>query len=397
MRKLLTGLTIVVGMVLILMGLGLAGGGAYLLSLGGSWFYLPAGLAMAAIGGLLVARRALALWIALALLVVAAIWAFSEVGSDFWQLVPRLIAFLVIAMLVSAAAPLLRDKAGAAALGCKPAGVLAAVLAIGLVGFFAGMFRPHPTVVAQGDASPVVTPDAGQADGNDWSAYGRTTSGERFAQFDQINKNNVKDLTVAWTYRTGDLAVDGAEYQVTPLKVDDTVYLCTPLSKVMAVDATTGKEKWRFDPKAVVSQSTQGWKRCRGVGYADLDKLAATPAHRRAPARPGCRDRQAVRGLRHQRLCRPVHRHRPGPGRQRPGHLQRHLRPAGGRWRGHGRRPPQRQPQRQRAGRRGPRLRRGDRQDPVGLGRQARRHRRHPGRRRAVPAGNPELLGHRGL
>lgn len=284
MRKLLTGLTIVVGIVLALAGLGLAGGGAYLLSLGGSWFYLPAGLAMAAVGGLLVARRALALWIALGLLVVAAIWAVSEVGIDFWQLVPRLIAFLVIALVASAAAPLLRRTGGAPALACKPAGVLAAVFALGLVAFFAGMFRPHPTVVADGSVAPVVKPDAGQADGNDWSAYGRNTSGERFAQFDQINKNNVKDLKVAWTYRTGDLAVDGAEYQVTPLKIDDTVYLCTPLNKVMAVDATTGKEKWRFDPKAVVSPSTKGWKRCRGVGYADLDKLAAAPAP--APADP---------------------------------------------------------------------------------------------------------------
>ncbi|MFV5503103.1 hypothetical protein [Acinetobacter sp. 226] len=47
--------------------------------------------------------------------------------------------------------------------------------------------------------------------------------GDRFAQFTQINKDNVKDLKVAWTYRTGDLAIDGAEYQVTPIKVDDTM------------------------------------------------------------------------------------------------------------------------------------------------------------------------------
>ncbi|SEM18612.1 quinoprotein glucose dehydrogenase [Pseudoxanthomonas sp. GM95] len=287
MRKLLTGLTIVVGIALVLAGLGLAGGGAYLLSLGGSWFYLPAGLAMAAVGGLLVARRALALWIALGLLVVAAVWAFSEVGTDFWQLVPRLIAFIVIALLASAAAPLLRRKDGSPALGCKVAGVLAAVFAIGLAGFFTGMFRPHPTVVADAGAdAPVIQPDAGKADGNDWTAYGRNTSGDRFAQFDQINKANVKDLKVAWTYRTGDMAVDGAEYQVTPLKVDDTVYLCTPLSKVMAVDATTGKEKWRFDPKAVVSASTKGWKRCRGVGYADLDKLASATPVAADPAAP---------------------------------------------------------------------------------------------------------------
>ena len=77
-------------------------------------------------------------------------------------------------------------------------------------------------------------------------------------------------MKVAWTYHTGDLAIDGAEYQVTPLKVDDTVYLCTPLNKIIALDATTGSEKWKYDPKPKIFQSTKGWKRCRGVGYTDL-------------------------------------------------------------------------------------------------------------------------------
>jgi quinate dehydrogenase (quinone) len=281
------GLARAAGVVFAVLGVVLVLGGGRLAMLGGSWFYLLAGVALAAAGVQLARRRAGALWIALALLAAALLWALWEVGLDFWQLVPRLITFLVVALVAAAAAPLLRRRDGSAALGCKPAGALAVVLAIALVAFFANMFRPHPQVVADGSPAPVIQPDAGKDSGNDWPAWGRNTLGNRYAQFDQINKSNVKDLKVAWTYRTGDLAVDGAEYQVTPLKVEDTLYLCTPLSKVIALDATTGKEKWRFDPNPEITESVKGWKRCRGVGYADLDKLPAAGAGTdTAPATP---------------------------------------------------------------------------------------------------------------
>ena len=293
MQKFFLGLTRAFGVLLAVLGVALAAGGIWLAALGGSLFYLPAGVAMAAVGVQLFRRRASALWIALGLLVVAVAWALWEVGGDFWQLVPRLIAFLVVALVAAAAAPLLR-RGEAPALGCKPAALLSAVLAVAIVAFFAGMFRPHPTVVASGEPSPVIKPDAGQDGGDDWSAWGRNTRGERFAQFDQINKSNVKDLKVAWTYRTGELAIDGGEYQVTPLKVGNTMYLCTPRNQVIALDPTSGQERWRFDPKIRETESNEAWKRCRGVGYADLDAQAPagdTPPVADAAAPAVCRKR----------------------------------------------------------------------------------------------------------
>ena len=192
----------VVGGILALLGLGLAGGGAYLLTLGGSWFYLPAGLALVGVGYGLFKRRAFALPLALALLAVSGIWSFWEVGSDFWQLVPRLVTFIVVALVAAAGAPWLLKADGQAALRCKPAGGLAVVLALVVVGIFAGMFQPHPTVVADSDAAaPVLDAQAGAADGDDWTAYGRNTHGDRFGQFDQINKANVKD-PVSYTHLT---------------------------------------------------------------------------------------------------------------------------------------------------------------------------------------------------
>lgn len=259
MTNVLTWILRVLGAVVALLGLGLAAGGIKLLSLGGSWFYLAAGITMIAIGYFAIGRRSATLWTALGLLVASVAWAFWEVGADFWQLVPRTVTFLVIALGATLISPFLVGKSGRPALSGKLASVLSLVLAVAFVATIAGMFRPHPTVVAaNSDPAPVVDADAGKDSGDDWPAWGRNTGGNRFAQFEQINKSNVKDLQVAWTYRTGDLAVDGKEYQVTPLKIDDTVYLCTPSNIVIALEATTGNERWRFDPQAKLSESTKG-------------------------------------------------------------------------------------------------------------------------------------------
>jgi quinate dehydrogenase (quinone) len=55
----------------------------------------------------------------------------------------------------------------------------------------------------------------------------------------------------------------GAEDQNTPLQIGDTLYVCTPYSKVLALDVDSGKEKWRYDSKA----TAPNWQRCRGLGY----------------------------------------------------------------------------------------------------------------------------------
>lgn len=258
-----------IGGILVLLGGALAVGGLYLITLGGSFFYLPGGAAMAGVGYGLLKRRAFALPLAFGLLTVSGIWAFWEVGTDFWQLVPRLITFVVLALLATVFAPSLHKANGQPVLGKWFAGSLTLVLAVVLAAIFAGMFRPYPEVVAEGSSAQVLDAQAGQQHGNDWPAWGRNNRGDRYAQFDQINKGNVNKLQVAWTFRTGDLAVYGAEYQTTPLKIDDTVYLCTPLNKVFALDPVSGKQKWMFDPilKPGRGDSSAGWKRCRGVAY----------------------------------------------------------------------------------------------------------------------------------
>lgn len=266
----------IVGSLLILFGIGLALGGAYLVSLGGSFFYLVAGIAMAIIGLGVIKKRSYAFWISIGLLIFATLWALWEVGTDFWQLVPRIITFLVIAIVLSIFAPILHSKDNQPTLSKKISWSLAGLFTLVFFGFIAAMFKPHPTVEAKENSTPSINPTAGDSQGGDWSAWGRNNSGDRFAQFTQINKDNVKDLKVAWTYRTGDLAVNGAEYQVTPIKVDNSMYLCTPHNEVISLDPISGQENWRFDPQLRETSGNAHWKRCRGVSYADLSELSGT-------------------------------------------------------------------------------------------------------------------------
>jgi quinoprotein glucose dehydrogenase len=86
----------------------------------------------------------------------------------------------------------------------------------------------------------------------------------------QITPANVKTLKVAWTFRTGDLPGknDPVEttFEVTPIKVRDTVYLCSRHQRLFAVDAKTGALRWSYDPK-VEDNPTFQHLICRGVSY----------------------------------------------------------------------------------------------------------------------------------
>ena len=87
-----------------------------------------------------------------------------------------------------------------------------------------------------------------------WQSYGGDTGGTRHSAQTQINADNVDRLEIAWTYRTGELGVgfvsaDKLAFEATPIQIDDTLYLSTPTDIVIALDAATGKHRWRYDPK----------------------------------------------------------------------------------------------------------------------------------------------------
>src|SRR5580765_8135564 len=85
----------------------------------------------------------------------------------------------------------------------------------------------------------------------DWPNAGSDKGGMRYSKLEQINRKNVGRLTMAWRYHTGDAAKgNGSTIECTPIVIDGVMYVTTPKSKVVALDADTGCERWKFDPYA---------------------------------------------------------------------------------------------------------------------------------------------------
>ena len=119
-----------------------------------------------------------------------------------------------------------------------------------------------------------------------WPAYGRDAGGMRFSPLAQITRENVGQLAVAWSYRTGEADVPirrGREpsLEVTPLVIDGTMYLSTPFGRVIALDPATGAERWTFDPK-IDREAGYGDFTNRGVAtWLDERAVSETPCRRR--------------------------------------------------------------------------------------------------------------------
>src|SRR5215467_8247108 len=111
---------------------------------------------------------------------------------------------------------------------------------------------------------PLSAQDTGA--GKDWVAIGGGPGSLHYSKLKQINRENVKNLKVAWTFDTGD-AVKGirTEFESTPLEVDGVLYLISPKVRLFALDAATGKQLWMLDP--VQGRKTIGSTRNRGISY----------------------------------------------------------------------------------------------------------------------------------
>jgi quinoprotein glucose dehydrogenase len=110
-----------------------------------------------------------------------------------------------------------------------------------------------------------------QSANHEWRFYGGDEGGSRFSTLNQINAANVASLQRAWTYHTGELQLGlptanfQASFSCTPLVINGVMYLSTPSSRVIALDAETGTELWKFDPQADKKQ--REFNSHRGVAY----------------------------------------------------------------------------------------------------------------------------------
>lgn len=246
----------------VLCGLGLAIPGVRLIALGGSPYYMIAGLALTASGVLLWRGRIAGAWLFAAALVGTLAWALWEAGLNGWALVPRLSLFVPLGLLLAIA--LFRGRNKTAKRGGKPAGSMAipaAVVALlGLAGGAALMVENRQGIAAIQQGAAPSEPES------EWRYNGGSSRSDRFTGLQQITPGNVSKLKLAWQVHLGMPPGDihGA-LQATPLMVNDMLYMCNMHNVVQALDIETGKTIWRFDPKIDPAAVFTGI--CRGVAY----------------------------------------------------------------------------------------------------------------------------------
>jgi quinoprotein glucose dehydrogenase len=103
-----------------------------------------------------------------------------------------------------------------------------------------------------------------------WPHYGGTAGGSHYSSLAQIDRANVRDLELAWSYRTGELERRGdlgrtGSFQDTPIIAAGLLIVCTPFARVIALDPATGAERWVFEPNANAVPKQARWPKCRGV------------------------------------------------------------------------------------------------------------------------------------
>lgn len=106
--------------------------------------------------------------------------------------------------------------------------------------------------------------------------------GTKYSPLDQINRDTVQNLEVAWTYRTGemppaDLSNALIAFEDQPSLIEGNLVVCTTKRRVIALDPATGEERWVFDPNTEETRQRAGMQKCRGVANW-IDREAAADA-----------------------------------------------------------------------------------------------------------------------
>lgn len=279
-------------LVMLIFGLPILAGGAWLITLGGSWYYAFAGLGLVASAYFLFRRSITGVWLYLLTFAGTLAWALWESGLNGWAQIPRLVAPTIILVLVLLSIPALRGRLGlprgamaAAMVGVLSLGASAMVLTSVRETTLFAQETPTPATEAPAVDAPaiaaspsaettVATPAAGGVTyarletGVDWPAYGGTHAATRYSPLEQITPENVGELEQIWEFRTGDLPENDEPFgnQNTPVKVGNRLYLCSALNKISALDAATGAEFWTYDPQTPVDAIGYNAS-CRGLIY----------------------------------------------------------------------------------------------------------------------------------
>lgn len=287
-------LTMLLAVAMLLIGAWLVVGDAWLITLGGSPYYGIAGLLLIVTSVLLFRGEQLAIPVYVLAFVFTLIWAIWESGFNGWAQVPRLLGPVILLVLVLFANPVLRAIRPIAWTGWRPTqgATAVAVIALGLLvavpSVLHGRADAQDAQTTAGAPTPIDTMAKGG--GKDWPVYGGSNFETRYSTLTEVTPENAGKLKQVWQYRTGDLPdtqphpdelKDKYSPETTPIKIGDTLYLCSARNIILAVDAGSGKEAWRYDPQVSNGHIPYG-ATCRGVAYyAVPDAPAGQPCANR--------------------------------------------------------------------------------------------------------------------
>jgi quinoprotein glucose dehydrogenase len=255
---------------LLLVGLVLLGGGIRLCYLGGSSYYIFAGSLLLASSIQLLRGRSSGVRLLALMLLVTIIWALWEVGLDRWGLMPRVLAPVIFScwLLMPWAR---RPLAG------KPDRLLSMAIAAAVVVMLLGWWQGRDQLT--GGSAATVAQSVGPAD--DWPVFAGDPGALHHTSLQQITPTNVNKLAVAWTFEMVETSPTrkAGTVTVTPIKVGDSLYLCNERNVIYALDAETGKLRWRFDPHTNLDGIKPSYT-CRGVAYYHIAAADADCAER---------------------------------------------------------------------------------------------------------------------
>ena len=242
---------------LILLGIALGTLGALLLSQGGSSYYPMAGITLIVSGYWLFKRQAKGALLYLILFIGTVVWTFYEAGLHAWSHLPRLGLFAALGLWFLL--PRTRRRLG---LSGQPLPRRRSTRVGGLlvIAYVAALFVGNQNSAALPATALNSVP--AHRPGGDWAHYGATQRGTRYTPHEQINRNNIAKLEVAWQSRT---AVPGT-FKGTPIQVGSNLLLCTGMNIVISLDPDSGAERWRYDPQ-VDNLDIKYFDTCRGVTY----------------------------------------------------------------------------------------------------------------------------------
>ncbi|KKO00476.1 hypothetical protein LCGC14_0125670 [marine sediment metagenome] len=283
---------LLVAFIALLMSIGMALPGAWLAVLGGSFYYLIAGAAGAWASWLILrGRHVLGVRLFAVVALGTLLWSLWEISSKAWMhswgfdLAGRVGAHTVLLLVMTVSVLLMRPRrSGRSGLGRAVLilGVPVILLAAGVLLWLQIGQSPAATQPTVQNESPAPAETADQRDDSlrraatrrgpeEWTAYGGSNLGQGFSTAAMITPDNVANLKKRWEFQTGDEAPGDRVFQAfqnTPLKIDDSLYLCSSSNQVFALNPSNGHQQWHFDPEVSTAAMELLFSgACRTLGY----------------------------------------------------------------------------------------------------------------------------------